>query len=284
MRATAIVLLMTTMGCGAAASVDDAGAGADGGANDLTATVDQAHSDQPDGDTSSADDAGVITFYKLGIVNVSSQVSPSVNTGLSASFTDTNGTGACQRSEIGPCEITHCSATGAIEVDSGAVTFTGGSTPEVLTHMAGGYSSLAIPATIWAPGDTVQVSAAGAAVPAWSSSVVMPEIVMLTAPTLSGSPTWSRASDATFTWQGGTQTTAIFIASLTNGSALRCDFPATALSGTVPAAALSTLPPGQYLVQARAIDRKVVSVSDWLITVAAYREIAPGSAGGVLLQ
>jgi hypothetical protein len=236
---------------------------------------------------STPDAAGPLMLKKVGIVNATSpggatDAGNAIHTALSASFTDYSGGGSrWQRSTIGPCEL-NVSGTGGVEADAGKLTFSGGAMPETLDHSPGGYNTLNLNQTLWPAGSTVSVAAAGATVPAWSAVVTMPEAALPTGPDLAGTPSWPRTSDFTVTWQGGTKLVTISLSN--SGGSLRCDFPATAKSGTVPAEALGRLAAGRTTVIALSTDRQVVSAGEWVISMVAFTTSDPIYGGAIMLQ
>jgi hypothetical protein len=232
------------------------------------------------------DAAGPVAIKKLGVVNVGYVGNPGVanRTNIVAGFTDYSGASASlERSTIGPCELSFGSG-GSPPMDSGQLSLSGGFMSETLMYEASGYPPLSLLETVWPAGFTVSVSATGATVPAWSASVVMPQVASIAAPDLASIPTWSRTSDVTFTWQGGTHFVTITVGSVSG--LLECHFPATASSGTIPAAALAKLPPGMAVVSGSSTNRTVTNAGDWEISLIAAHVPDPSNLyrGQVVLQ
>ena len=168
----------------------------------------------------------------------------------------------CTVVDAGPCVTTSCKNVAATDAgvtdaaattapNAGTLTLTGGvfgaSGSGVAPDKVGTYL-YASPGTIFAPGDTLGVSAAGGAVPAFPEQTVvaLPPLV-LTAPTSTGGKmTIAAAQPLTVAWTGGqagAKAVLLATALFTSGgfASATCVWDASPGTGTVPSAALKPL-------------------------------------------
>jgi hypothetical protein len=176
--------------------------------------------------------------------------------------------GACQVVEVGSqfSQTDGGSEAGTVltEVSAGTLTVSGGTAPVVIapTNTAG-YVSYSYQSTSgagdggpsFAAGDTLTVSASGAAAPAFSATVTVPGTIQVTeppppSPTLpDGAPLVfpmlaapiARTTDLPIAWTGGSSGN-VLVALSSSGTSIECLFPESAGSAVIPAAALSYLP------------------------------------------
>jgi hypothetical protein len=162
--------------------------------------------------------------------------------------------------DAGPCLVTTCPAQSP--ADAGPVSLV---TAGVLTVSGGAFGDAGIdigPDTLgsylynttgpmFAAGDTLTVSGAGATVPAFSGkSLVAPGAITLTAPVGdAGTIAVSTSNPLTVTWTGGTSGDRVYVdlsAFFTSGASAStiCSWDAMAGTGTIPAAALAPLSSG----------------------------------------
>lgn len=158
----------------------------------------------------------------------------------------------CVRTTVGACTVSDCTAAADAgtppdggQVGAGQVTISGlvdGGV--VLSPNAQGSYSAFLQTRLFTPGTQVQVQASGGAVPMFSAQVGAPAAPTLTSPvcTLTGCGMISKTAPYTLTWTGGTNTVSVQVLSATGQ--LSCSFPATAGTGTIPAAALAAFPAG----------------------------------------
>ena len=168
----------------------------------------------------------------------------------------------CTAVDAGPCVTTSCTkapgdaGTGDAAAKSapsaGTLTLTGGVFGSKGSSVApdnGGTYLYASPATIFAPGDTLGVSAAGGAIPAFpEQTVVATPTIVLTAPTAAagGKMTIPTAQPLVVSWTGGqsgAKTVFVATALFTTGGAASttCTWDASPGTGTGPSAALKPL-------------------------------------------
>jgi hypothetical protein len=99
-------------------------------------------------------------------------------------------------------------------------------------------------------GQTLTVTASGAAVPAFTQSIVAPAGIDLTKPTAGsdGQYAISTSADLAVAWSGGQTGDSVLFEGLSGGSAyyFACTWDATAGAGTVPKAILAQLAGQQY--------------------------------------
>ena len=164
----------------------------------------------------------------------------------------------CTLSTIGPCDVGDCPTPGVTDGGSEAVPSAGTIT---ITGPALGVAGVALVQNnglyyystngqIFSKGDTLGASATGADVPAFAlHTVVAPGVITVTSPSLppdGGAIVVPTSTDLSFTWTGG-QAGAMVQMGLTayfqnqGYSQIVCQWPATAGSGQIPAAALGTL-------------------------------------------
>lgn len=192
-----------------------------------------------------------------------------------AFFTDA---AACTRTQVsGPCDVLQCDfqATPA-QVSAGAITFTGALQPITLTPGANqAYPQLVVMQPLFTGGSTVTMSAAGAAVPAFTASLTMPAKATITSPfePSAGSPYLmiDRTRDFTATWTGGgDQRLQVALDGPSATSRLICRFDASAGRGTIPASTLALLPAGQGGFSMAAISTTEVFAGDWAVEATGY--------------
>jgi hypothetical protein len=203
---------------------------------------------------------GVVTFSEL----------PDSGGTFFAGFSDTVPTLAanCSAADAGPCVTTSCMPPPASDAGSsdagpsdasampapsaGTLTLTGGvfgaKGSSVAPDNAGTYL-YASPGTIFAPGDTLGVSATGGAVSAFAQqTVVATPTIVLTAPTAGtgGKITIPTAQPLVVSWTGGqtgAKTVLVATAVFTSGgvASTTCSWDASLGTGTVPTTALKPL-------------------------------------------
>jgi hypothetical protein len=163
--------------------------------------------------------------------------------GVSASFSRTTG-GSCTQRTVGPCSVARCDYNGGAprttNLSAGAITITGGM-PGTITFSPLSDGSYDYSGTYsFAAGETLDVSAAGGTVPAFTASVTFPTAITVTAPTTG---TIDRSQDLAIAWTGGDASVLAKIQEGTSdrGVLIQCVFDASAGSGTIPAGALSDL-------------------------------------------
>ena len=141
----------------------------------------------------------------------------------------------------GPCQITHETEITS-EDSAGSITISYGSN-QSFTMTPNGmpeYTSIA-QSFLFAAGDVITVSAAGAVVPAFSSNITFPSAITVTSPTAVSTVSKSGFSA---TWTATTSEVHIlFIQHLdsSHSTAIDCAFAGSSGSGAVPAAALTAL-------------------------------------------
>jgi hypothetical protein len=149
---------------------------------------------------------------------------------------------------LGPCTLGVAGTTGGTVDDesAGALTVVGSST--VTVQDANGSYDQTFPAALFVGGSVIRVSASGAAVPAFTTTVATPPVPTLVAPAMqdpeSATPTpLGASSDLTFTWTGGA-TGQVWVLLWGNGPQTgwaSCVFPAAAGAGTVPQAVVQAV-------------------------------------------
>jgi hypothetical protein len=216
---------------------------------------------------------------------------------MTAAFAPTGGASfGCTTTEVSPCSIFECITEPPMDAGMPDAAVTDASLPTQphagTIDLGGALIPLSIvpgsdgvypPATgsgfVFSGGETLNITAGGADVPAFAQSLTAPPPVTVTAPSfLAGSLTIDRATDFSFAWTvGGTapDTVAVTLAAFelppAGGSrsvTLTCTFAGMSLSGVVPASVLENLPAGA--TGSVAIDTRGsagVTAGEWAVTV-----------------
>jgi hypothetical protein len=176
---------------------------------------------------------------------------------------------------MGACEVetTSFGMAGGLPdyADAGAITIGGGLQTVVLANGPGGYMAFTSEAALWAGGETLTVSGAGAEIPAFEAMITAPQHLEITAPlyTLGMPLDVDRASDLTLTWTG---TSAGQLRVRFSGPqelpmpqiTVTCHFDPAAGTATIPAAALSQIEPaGTGTVSVDTVSSTEVTVAGW---------------------
>jgi hypothetical protein len=171
------------------------------------------------------------------------------------------GPGSVTRKQVGSCFLTTWGSNAAPQfVSAGTIAFGGGLRSDAWTFSGGNYQeSQPIPSGVfnWPPSAVVTVNATGATLPAFSVMSVMPSKATIVAPA-PDTKTISRSLDLTVKWSGGSQNVS-FTLHAVDGE-LRCDFPAAAGQGVIPASTLSLLKAGPGSVAADVTDTSDLDV------------------------
>ena len=210
---------------------------------------------------------------------------------VSATFTETTGASAsaCTQTTMDGCVLSDCffptpAADAGMPVDAGMPTFPSAGTVLVdgdpidvmIEPQADGtYPPASGMGQIWAAGADVVVSAAGADVPAFSSTLVGPSASMVDSPSFATPPVMvDRAMPLTFTWAGGSGTVQAQVANSmagmegTQSVSLVCTFDAAANTGTIPSALLEMVPTGDAATfTVKNVVEGLPDVAGWTVTV-----------------
>lgn len=158
---------------------------------------------------------------------------------------------------------------------AGTVSVAGGARTITLTPDAdGGYAAESSVQPSWAGGETLTLTASGAAVPSFTTTIPAPVKMTLSAPDIrSGAMPLvvPRTSDLQLTWTGGSETVELGLWNQDNQptAQLLCRFPASRGSGTVPAAALQHLRPGTGYFILQTVSRKTVTAGPFSVSILA---------------
>ncbi len=151
--------------------------------------------------------------------------------------------------------------------DAGTVTI---QTPTATTSLTAAMPSTSGSTPLFQPGETVEVSSTGAAVPAFAGSVVVPPAITLTSTSLGGSTLLNTAEDLVLTWPATTGHVVVFLASGdTAHRALSCTFDGAAGTGTMPSAALAAFPEKDASLVVYSIESTSLTAGDWPIHLTA---------------
>jgi hypothetical protein len=146
------------------------------------------------------------------------------------------------------CYVSPSCPKPAMEASAGTITVTG-KTPVTLTPKDDkSYQTQVLTERLADPGQTVQISAAGADVPAHSATVTMPEAMQLTMPNGSAPLLIDRSQDLPLTWSPSNASSVyLFLGAYATDNTLLqsivCTFDDRAGTGSIPSALLQGLPP-----------------------------------------
>lgn len=209
--------------------------------------------------------------------------------GGTATASFTMGTGGCPVTTLDNCVLTQaCAAPAAQPVSAGTVTATGAAVPISLAPKADAtypmLSDYMATAPWLAGGETVDVTATGATVPAFHGTVTAPNRPTITAPAMPAAGAMlavTRASGFSTTWTGGgAGKLEIYLSS--GSTTLVCDLDASAGSGTIPAATLAMLPAGSGAFAMSSISTHEVDAGDWAVQLVGYYNAVWQSGGAIV--
>lgn len=155
----------------------------------------------------------------------------------------------CALSTVAGCTVTECDLSKASTEpfdfgdSAGDISFSGPSLTRVLPFTDGGYGVFLTSDRMWSPGDALVATASGAAVPAFTATLIAPAEIALTAPACSAAScgTVSRTGDLTVSWTGGSDVQALLRATKAGVSSIEIVCPLAASPATISAAALAKL-------------------------------------------
>lgn|GEM_PF-6459627 len=256
---TAGLLVSAAVGMFAACSSDPAGGGvtptnpADSGLpNDSGSSTDKDSGKGPDAGPSPE---GGMPSAKTGFVTLIYYDTATAHSLFgSAGFSDQASANAptCTKTTEGACVVEDCVKPAAVdagptpvEPTAGVIAITGGTIPaglKLTPNAAGVYSPSSIPMSqAWLGATDITFTAAGAGVPAFTKMLKSPATLTLTSPHVT---TWDSSTSRDITWSGtGLNSVVLTLSksSTTNLVLATCTFAASALTGSVPAAALVKL-------------------------------------------
>lgn len=203
------------------------------------------------------------------------------------------GAPSCTFSTVGACSVGLCTGTSSgggpapVAASAGQLTVTGTKTYTVLPSATFGYS-LDDSAAGWSPGSTIAVSASGATVPAFATTVKAPGVVKVGTPALSTSgtaPVFARSSNLALAWTGGAGAQlSVSLIDAAGTASLLCTYDASTGSASIPSSALQMLPArtGYTLYGSTSSDaaNALVMAQGWTVSVSAYANAQ--SSGGAL--
>jgi hypothetical protein len=172
-------------------------------------------------------------------------------TTIGASFFRAETRSECQIATHGACQVVECAGSAGTFPDAGQLTLENadGSFMQVLLPDASGSYAFGDETEAFEPGEAVSVRFAGGDVPAFETSGLLPQPLVLTEPVIpSGSDLFpvERGSDLTIRWSGGLAGTRFSVSQDTlSPTVLRCSTPSEGGSLTVPASALAALDRGR---------------------------------------
>ncbi len=277
----ALMLALVAAACNGDGGHDAAdGSVTDGSANDGSAN-DASVQDAGVNDAGHDSGVGLPNSGKLATVEAASIIGVTPQFGevrglLSAGFIDQS----CVVQASGACTYSDCSQSQLPNMDGGppslgTIIVSGGS--QTLTATPSYYYAATMPdMPLFHGGETLNFSATGGTVGAFTAQVTAPAPAQATWPPLVlGVPSMTtvpRSSDLVVTWTGGS---GLFHFQLsTNGRPLDCYFPASDSHGTVPAVLLARLSAGDAAGVGYTLNFVTVPDGDWIVTVAAVARAA----------
>jgi hypothetical protein len=181
-----------------------------------------------------------------------------------------------QTQKIDPCMIYTCVTSPPASVSGGTVTITGAAQMITLTPNAmGQYETFMVANPLFNGGEMITFTTSGAMVPAVTKTITAPAKAMITAPAKPpmSSPylVISRGQDFTVSWSGGGSGKVQVALNSTNADQrVFCRFNASAGTGKLPSAAISTLAAGTGGFAMAAITEEQAVAGDWGLDVSAY--------------
>lgn len=190
---------------------------------------------------------------------------------------------------IGPCLLeTYGDGEQAKEVvlSAGVVQIAGGSTPITLTPKSDStYAISTANTSLYSGGQTLMVTAAGKDVPAFTTSLVAPSAVTLSAPAApGGSLTVTRSAGVTATFTGASSGDVVlyFDAAATDKAySLTCKFKAAAGTGVIPAAAFADFPAGNGTFDFYTSETSVATPPGWYVRFTASKAMLDSAGNGL---
>ena len=189
---------------------------------------------------------------------------------------------ACEHTAMGSCSVTDCQEPAeppeqepteldpTPAPDAGAIQLrsTGDFTADLTAEGNGVYITSTASGTLLG-GETVTITAAGGAVPAFTHTMEYPLVMLLTAPAFDDTQTElvvSHSEDLELTWERGFEGLTLQVQSQSTGPLLVCSFPSEAGAGTIQSELLSLLDPGTGLLLL-GVESDVVNAGDVEVTI-----------------
>jgi hypothetical protein len=166
-----------------------------------------------------------------------------------AAFFTIPSTGGCAQSTVGPCTVMTCSSDGGfvpyVTDSAGNITISGTRAgPITLAPIDGGYSYYTSSSDkLWDGGETVTVTATGATVPAFSTSLTAPTPIGMTNPlcAMSDCGTFSRSTSLPVSWSPANAPALVFVISSTTAQVMFAQCTLTTSPGSVPSSVMSLI-------------------------------------------
>ena len=199
---------------------------------------------------------------------------------------------SCTEQAFGACTVSMCTgSTIAPAPGAGVITVADGArlSASLMPSTDGTYAVFSSPGILLPGGEMVMVNAAGGDIPAFSGAIEQPLILLVTSPTdaSSGTFTWPRAKDLSFSFDRGTAGVELEVqGASTAGKSLACHFASEAGMATIPTAVLSELEGGVTLDVFTSATKRVqaANYSVDLIAFAAATNVAKTAGVHVILQ
>lgn len=196
----------------------------------------------------------------------------------------------CSRSTVGACQSATCTfpdagvpaQDGGVVVDAvasaGTIDILGGIVAVQLVPQDGGsYPTINGTSSLFNGGETLQITASGGVVPAFTTSLDAPARTVVSTP--DGGVQVFRDQPLTLTWTPSSIGELRFSFQTSNASSpfeapseidlVACSFPVSAGTAEIPAEALQTLRAGSGTLSFDRVNEKVLTVGDWDVTVRA---------------
>lgn len=185
---------------------------------------------------------------------------------------------------VGPCLVEIIGAGDEEQAEAksaGAVHIEGGTkTVDLAPKADGSYAVSTGPTALWAGGETLTVRADGKEVPAFSTTVIAPGKVTLTAPVVPGAGLSIKKStglSAKFAGSRGTVVLYFDAAAGTQAVAVTCSFDAAAGTGEIPPAAFADFPSGGGTFDFYVKETASVAPAGWAVRVTASSAMVDGA-------
>jgi hypothetical protein len=261
--------------------------GADGGGSDATTETSTSDASVDSGEAGAGDQSGFV--YVISDSTTTDGGTKS-DYRAGASFVRTTAPDTSRTTKtVGPCEVETLNASTPSEVDvsAGTVHIEGGSAKlDLVPTASAAYDELTAASLLFAGGESLSVRADGKDVPAFTTMLVAPSKVTLSAPAPTmGTLTITKSAGLTASFTGASSGKVVFYLSATTATqaySARCKFPANATTAQIPAEALSDLPAGDGFYDFYVEERSDVAPPGWNVHFTASKAIV--DPAGVALQ
>jgi hypothetical protein len=206
-------------------------------------------------------------------------------------FGDVTAANNCSHAVVGACTVDICTAddTGSPTpryYGAGLITVTGGLRDVEAAAAADGSYAGVVDDTrpLWNGGETLRITAAGDAVPAYEVTLQAPPRIVVSKPvTSNGAVAIDRTADLLVEWSGAAKNVEISISADGDGTTyggIDCIVPTESGRAAVASSLLSRLPAGSGTVVIQSVSQQNIVAGDWMIYVLAGSLAADVSGAG----